>query len=111
MTAFSCWGCNVQPMQRWKCLDRSAGRYDRHHLISQQTIRREFPRGHDGRTLDELLQDPRNIVQVGRWHHAQIEAHMLNPGWASLPDAAVEFAVELDLEHLLARRYARGQAA
>lgn len=102
---FGCWGCVIAPRERWKCLDRSAGRYDRHHLIPQQILRREYRHGHNGRSLDDLLADERNIVQVGRWHHAQIEAHMLNPQWRDLPAAAVEFAAELGLAHLLERRY------
>lgn len=131
----TCWACNLRPEERWKCLDRSMGQYEQHHLLTQQVLRREFPRGAfweygtgrwhpisrqdtwpviDGserRTLAQLLADPRNLVPVGRWHHAQIENRRVNPTWDDLPLQAVEFADELGLAHLLERRYPEGLAA
>lgn len=97
-----CWGCQLVPEEREKCRDRSMGRTDLHHLLSQQTLRREL-RG-DSR-LPDLLGDHRNMVPVGRYHHGCIEARVLNPVWDDLPNEAVVFASEVGLAHLLERRY------
>ena len=97
-----CWACSLRPDERWKCLDRSMGRSELHHLLTQAELRREFKS--DPR-LPDLLADRRNLVPIGRWHHAQLHARMFRPVWDDLPHDAVAFASELGLAHILERRF------
>lgn len=97
-----CVGCQ-QFGNRWKCLNRSGGRLDAHHLIPQQTLKRELPR----EQLRAALMDPRNGMLLGRYHHDLVESRMVT---LTAPPAAWEFAEEYGLAHHLERRCRRGES-
>ena len=124
-----CWGCEIDcTTTAWAtCRSQSLLR-DAHHLIPQRVLRLEFPHGvflgeRDGRpawlkvpfpgavsgvpvrSLEQLLDDPRNGVMVGRWHHERIESHRTIPLRHHLPADVWAFAIELDIEWMLERWY------
>jgi len=124
-----CWGCVVEPtdMARQSCR-RLSWRMEAHHLLPQRVLRVEFPHGvflgerdaeqawmavpYPGavmglpvRSLQELLDDPRNGVLVGNWHHARIENRRTIPLRAHLPADVWAFARELGVVWMLERWY------
>lgn len=92
-----CWACRTDTENRWKCIERSAGRLDFHHVISQQTIKREV----DPELVTQALCDPRNGVPLARWHHDQVEAFMTR---IEIPAEAWAFAADYGLQWALERK-------
>ena len=92
-----CWACRTNPDERWKCIERSQDRLDAHHVISQQTIKREV----DPELVLQALVDPRNGVPLARWHHDQVEHCMTR---IELPDDVWRFAEDYGLTWALERR-------
>lgn len=102
-----CFGCRLWPEDRGRC-EAISGRWDQHHLLPKQVIRREFKTTRAEREIAALLADERNLVWVRRWHHDQIERRMRIVPFERLPPAAVAFAAELGLEYRLERLYPPG---
>lgn len=109
-----CWGCQVRPREAEKCERLSGGTWDRHHVLPQSVIRREFPRGRlagngdtaDYATLEMLLGDERNMVWMRRWHHFGLEGRVgLRVHFEQIPAPAVEFARVLEQESRLRQLY------
>lgn len=100
---YRCWGCVLAPHERWKCLHRSDGRIDAHHLVAQQTLRREL----DEQSLHAALRDGRNGVLVGRYHHGTLESRYMRAHWEDLPACTLEFAAAYGLLWVLERNYPR----
>ncbi len=96
----ACQGCHQWPEERWKCINRSGGILDAHHLIPQQVLKRELPADQ----LKTALTDPRNGMLLGRYHHDRAESRMRT---LIAPAAAWEFAAELGLTYALERRCLR----
>ena len=85
-----CWACRNDTENRWRCVDRSAGRLDFHHVIPQRVIRLEV----DPELVTQALSDPRNGVPLARWHHDQVEAAMTV---IDVPDDVWRFAADYGL--------------
>lgn len=115
-----CWGCRVKPSERAKCEERSKTgfkEWQRHHVLPQQIIRREFPGGVFGETayppevefrsvtLKELLADERNLIWMREYHHQALEARHLIIHLQDVPAEARAFADELGMGHHLERLY------
>lgn len=118
-----CFLCELYPGHRVLCESRSMGRMDFHHVVPQQRIKREYPRGgwvsngvllpvlKDAPaspldvTLEVLLADERNLIPLGRWHHAALEAKRVRIMREALPDAVEEFARFVGLQWSLDRDY------
>ena len=98
---YRCWGCALAPNEVHKCLQRSDGRIDAHHLIAQQVLRRELC----GERLDAALRDHRNGVLVGRYHHGTLESRYMRGSFEDLPACAIAFAKTYDLLLHLERTY------
>ena len=92
----ACWACQTDPANRWKCLERSAGLVDVHHIVPQRVIRREV----EPAFVIQALRDPRNGVPLRRWHHTMVEAAMTR---IALPDEAWAFAADFELVWYLER--------
>jgi hypothetical protein len=80
---------------------------DRHHVIPRRALKREFPNGHGGRSLRQLVDDERNLLDLRRWHHFQWENSRVRIPRLWLPADAVEFADELGMGWYLDRWYGR----
>jgi hypothetical protein len=83
-----------------------------HHLISRQRLRRYVDRQGllpiEAYGLERrLINDPRNLMALCFSHHLNRKGGLdaVIPRDA-IPEAAWEFARELDMEHVLERRYA-----
>lgn len=127
-----CWGCQVRPQEADKCERLSGGTWDRHHVLPQSAIRKEFPQGvaldasgtflsikpgvvvyRSGpigdvqvTSLPDLLGDERNMVPMRRWHHFGLEGRVgLRIHFEQIPAPAVAFAQELGLESRLRLLY------
>lgn len=121
-----CLLCEHLPAQAAHCAQRSVGRKDAHHVIPQQRIRGEYPRGAmlHGLSglllpilkgyeppeamvvpLDDLLGDPRNGVCLARFHHAMLENHRVFIRREWLPVDAEAFADLVGLQWVLSREY------
>jgi len=100
------------PVRLHPTLNACEGRRDPCHLIPQRLLKREFPHGtffveagrvgtalkveHGGRLLDDLLHDPRIIVEGCRRHHHLLDvAKKLRIPRKNLPAGVEEFAQEL----------------
>lgn len=92
-----CWACRTDTANRWKCQERSTGRVDWHHIITQQTIKREV----DPELVTQALCDPRNGVPLARWHHGMVDSYMTS---IELPDDVWRFAADYGLTWALERR-------
>lgn len=105
MTA-PCWLCLRRPEEQERCRRLTTHyKLHKHHWLDQQTIKREYPNGHDGVSLTALLADDRNLVHMRQWHHMQLENRRLHiPRWM-VPPEAVQFAEELGLDWRLDRLY------
>lgn len=85
-----CWACRTDTENRWKCVDRSRGILDAHHVIPQRVIKRNV----DPELVTQALADSRNGVMLARYHHDQVEAHMTR---ILIPDQVVAFAADYGL--------------
>ena len=125
-----CWGCRVRPHEAEKC-ERLSGvfkTWQQHHVIPQQTLKREFPGGvvvcettyprfEDrpaegtkialrGATLREMLGDSRNMVWMREYHHGALEGRVtLRIFFEQVPVPALEFAHQYGLAHHVERLY------
>lgn len=83
----------------------AAERLEGHHVIEKEHIRQKFPNGHGGRSLVDLVWDPRNgmlvLVSVHQRHTKRYKTIPIG----AVPADAFEFARELGLEWYLAGRY------
>lgn len=118
-----CFLCELYPGHRLLCENRSAGRMDLHHVVPQQRIKREYPRGgwvsNDvllpvlkgapssplDVTVEALLADERNLIPLARWHHFMFENKRVRIIREALPDAVEEFARFTGLQWSLDRDY------
>ena len=91
-----CWACRTDTSNRWKCHDRSDGRLDFHHILSQSLLRREVP----AELLPAALADPRNGVPLRRYHHDLVEHNMV---YIEIPEVAWVFAADFELAWALER--------
>lgn len=87
----SCVLCDVYPDERLMCRERSGRILDAHHIIPQQLLKRELPLP----VRMVALNDPRNGVLLGRWHHGMVEARMRE---LPLPQHVAEFAHDYGLD-------------
>ena len=85
-----CWACRTDTANRWKCLDRSNGLVDWHHILPQRLLKAEL---HPDVLMD-ALRDGRNGVCLHRWHHDQCEASFFH---IEIPDPAWRFADDYGL--------------
>lgn len=85
-----CWACRSDTANRWKCVDRSRGILDAHHVIPQRVIKRNV----DPELVTQALCDSRNGVMLARWHHDQVEAAMTR---ILIPHQVMEFASDYGL--------------
>lgn len=76
-----------------------------HHVIPQQTLKNLFPNGHGGRTLPQILWDPRNGMAVERRRHERHTSAHERIARSELPASVFEFAGELGLDWYLDRHY------
>lgn len=95
----TCVACQAFPRERWKCHHRSAGILDCHHVVPQSRLKREL----SGERLRAALMDPRGCVLLGRYHHGQAEACMVE---LPVPEHVVQFCRAYDLAWWLTRRAA-----
>lgn len=89
----------------------AAERLEGHHIIEKEHLRQHFPSGHNGRTLTELVWDPRNGLLVRHTIHRRHTSRHEPIPQSALPEEAREFARELGLEWYLAGRYTAEDAA
>lgn len=76
-----------------------------HHVIPQQTLKNLFPKGHDGRSLPQILWDPRNGMAVEERRHSRHTTAHERITRADLSASVFEFARELELEWYLDKHY------
>lgn len=89
--------CDVYPDERETCRVRSGRVLDAHHVIPQQTLKRELPLP----VRMVALNDPRNGVLLGRWHHRMVEARMRE---LPIPYHVAEFAHDYGLDWWIERQ-------
>ena len=91
-----CWACRTDVSGRWKCAQRSDGRIDAHHVLSQGLLKRELT----GDTLTAALKDSRLGVPLGRYHHDMVEHSMVR---IDVPDECWRAADDYGLTWALLR--------
>lgn len=89
-----------------------AGRLIKAHLIPQQRIKREFPKGHNGVSLTALLNDSRSYVLAcggiigNSGHHGELDySRKIRIPLDQIPDGTKTFAQELGLLVWLEHEY------
>lgn len=70
-----------------------------HHILAQRHLK--------GRGFGGRLWDTRNGIGLCRYHHPRHESAMQRVPLELIPDDALEFAIELDLDWIIEREYPR----